>query len=72
MSGLLERWGVPPASLSITVDENTSLSLEAPVLRSLAKMGVGVALDDYGSDSTSLLRLRALPFTELRLDGRCV
>ena len=69
VSGLLERWGVPPASLSITVDENTSLSLEAPVLRSLAKMGVGVALDDYGSDSTSLLRLRALPFTELRLDG---
>ena len=69
VSGLLERWGVPPASLSITVDENTTLSLEAPVLRSLAKMGVGVALDDYGSDSTSLLRLRALPFTELRLDG---
>jgi diguanylate cyclase (GGDEF)-like protein len=69
VSGLLERWGVPPASLSITVDENTTLSLEAPVLRSLAKMGVGIALDDYGSDSTSLLRLRALPFTELRLDG---
>jgi len=39
VSGLLERWGVPPASLSITVDENTTLSLEAPVLRSLAKMG---------------------------------
>jgi len=68
VSGLLERWGVPPASLSITVDENTTLSMEAPVLQSLAKMGVGVALDDYGSDSTSLLRLRALPFTELRLD----
>jgi diguanylate cyclase (GGDEF)-like protein/PAS domain S-box-containing protein len=69
VSGLLERWGVPPASLSITVDENTTLSMEAPVLQSLAKMGVGVALDDYGSDSTSLLRLRALPFTELRLDA---
>jgi diguanylate cyclase (GGDEF)-like protein/PAS domain S-box-containing protein len=72
VSGLLERWGVPPASLSITVDENTTLSMEAPVLRSLAKMGVGVALDDYGSDSTSLLRLRALPFAELRLDGSLV
>ena len=72
VSGLLERWGVPPTSLSITVDENTTLSMEAPVLRSLAKMGVGVALDDYGSDSTSLLRLRALPFAELRLDGSLV
>ena len=72
VSGLLERWGVPPASLSITVDENTTLSMEAPVLQSLANMGVGVALDDYGSDSTSLLRLRALPFTELRLDGSLV
>ncbi len=72
VSGLLERWGVPPASLSITVDENTTLSMEAPVLQSLAKMGVGVALDNYGSDSTSLLRLRALPFTELRLDGSLV
>jgi diguanylate cyclase (GGDEF)-like protein/PAS domain S-box-containing protein len=72
VSGLLERWGVPPASLSITVDENTTLSMEAPVLQSRAKMGVGVALDNYGSDSTSLLRLRALPFTELRLDGSLV
>jgi diguanylate cyclase (GGDEF)-like protein/PAS domain S-box-containing protein len=70
--GLLERWTVPATALSITVDENTTLSLEAPVLRSLAEQGIGVALDDYGSDSASLLRLRSLPCTELRLDSSLV
>jgi diguanylate cyclase (GGDEF)-like protein/PAS domain S-box-containing protein len=72
VSALLERWTVPPASLAITVDENTALPMEAPVLHALAEKGVGVALDNYGSDSASLLRLRRLPFTELRLDGSLV
>jgi diguanylate cyclase (GGDEF)-like protein/PAS domain S-box-containing protein len=72
VAALMERWAVPPAALSITVDENTTLSLEAPVLRSLAEKGIGIALDGYGSDSTSLLRLRSLPFSELRLDRALV
>ena len=72
VSSLLERWTVPANSLSITVDENTTLSMAAPVLHALAEKGVGVALGDYGSDSASLLRLRGLPFTELRLDGSLV
>ena len=56
----------------ITVDENTTLSGDAPVLRALAEAGVGVGLDGYGSDSASLVRFRGLPFTELRLDGTLV
>jgi EAL domain-containing protein (putative c-di-GMP-specific phosphodiesterase class I) len=72
VSSLLERWTVPANSLSITVDENTTLSMAAPVLHALAENGVGVALGNYGSDSASLLRLRGLPFTELRLDGSLV
>jgi EAL domain-containing protein (putative c-di-GMP-specific phosphodiesterase class I) len=61
-----------PDQFVAAAEETEIISMEAPVLRSLAKMGVGVALDDYGSDSTSLLRLRALPFAELRLDGSLV
>jgi len=72
VSRLLERWSVPPAALSIAVDENTTLSGDAPVLRALAEAGVGVGLDGYGSDSASLVRFRGLPFTELRLDGTLV
>ena len=72
VSRLLERWSVPPAALSITVDENTTLSGDAPVLRALAEAGVGVGLDGYGSDSASLVRFRGLPFTELRLDRTLV
>lgn len=72
VSRLLERWSVPPAALSITVDENTTLSGDAPVLRALAEAGVGVGLDGYGSDSASLVRFRGLPFTELHLDRTLV
>ena len=72
VAALLEKWKVPATALSITVDENTTLSREVPVLASLAEKGIGVALDDYGSDSASLLRLRGLPVAELRLDGPLV
>jgi diguanylate cyclase (GGDEF)-like protein/PAS domain S-box-containing protein len=65
---LLQRWSVPASALSITVDENTTLSAEAPVLRALAEKGIGIALDGFGSDQTSLLRLRSLSISELRLD----
>ena len=72
VSRLLERWSVPPAALSIAVDENTTLSEGAPVLRALGEAGVGLGLDGYGSDSASLVRFRDLPFTELHLDGTLV
>ena len=72
VTSLLERWVVPASALSITIDENTALPVEAPVLHSLAEGGVGLALDRYGSGSASLLRLRGLPFAELRLEGSLV
>ena len=72
VGALLRRWSVPPTALVIHIDESTTLSLDAETLRSLAGSGVSLAVDNFGSDPTSLLRLRGLPFTELRLDPSLV
>ena len=39
-----------------------------PVLFELRALGVGLSLDDYGTGFTSLIRLRELPFTELKIE----
>ncbi|MGD0832876.1 MAG: EAL domain-containing protein [Candidatus Dormibacteria bacterium] len=68
VGALLRRWSVPPTALAIHIDESTTLSLDVETLNSLAGSGVSLAVDNFGSGPTSLLRLRGLPFTELRLD----
>ncbi|MGA8015072.1 MAG: EAL domain-containing protein [Candidatus Dormiibacterota bacterium] len=72
LGALLERWSVPATAVSVTIDENTSLAAETPVLGVLADSGHILGIDNYGSDSTSLLRLRGLPFSELGLDASVV
>ena len=42
------------------------------VLRSLASLGCGVALGDFGCGYSSLARLRGMPVTELRIAGPVV
>jgi EAL domain-containing protein (putative c-di-GMP-specific phosphodiesterase class I) len=37
-------------------------------LRSLRALGVGLSIDDYGTGYSSLMHLRRLPLTELKLD----
>jgi diguanylate cyclase (GGDEF)-like protein len=72
LAGLLERWRVPTSAVCVTIDENTRLPARSPVLQSLAEAGHVLAVDNYGSESSALLRLRDLPFTELRLDPALV
>jgi EAL domain-containing protein (putative c-di-GMP-specific phosphodiesterase class I) len=42
--------------------------LTEPVLRELSRLGVHLALDDFGSGHSSLARLRRLPFDVLKID----
>ena len=56
--------------LEIEVTETAILDIEEalPTLGRLAAMGVGVALDDFGSGYTSLHALRRLKFSTLKID----
>jgi diguanylate cyclase (GGDEF)-like protein len=67
----LERHKVEPRRLVIEMTE-TALLVDpagaASVLRVLARHGVRVSIDDFGSGQTSLSYLSTLPISELKID----
>jgi EAL domain-containing protein (putative c-di-GMP-specific phosphodiesterase class I) len=68
----LETSGLPPDRLEIELSE-TGLTdcLDEQLLRlaALRDLGVGVALDEFGTGAASLSLLRRLPLTTVKLDG---
>jgi EAL domain-containing protein (putative c-di-GMP-specific phosphodiesterase class I) len=64
------RAAYPLDRLEIEVTETAILdmALARPTLERLAALGVGVALDDFGSGYTSLHALRQLRFSTLKID----
>ena len=71
VTGVLERTGLPPHRLGIEVTERL-LGADMPqavgALRLLQVLGVGVYLDDFGTEYSSLARLRQLDFDVLKID----
>ena len=71
VNALLRLHGLAPSALMLEVTE--SLLMEdreraVSVLTRLRDVGVGVAIDDYGTGYSSLAYLAELPVTELKLD----
>jgi diguanylate cyclase (GGDEF)-like protein len=69
--GVLDRHQVTARQLDIEVTEravieNTALLDEAA--QRIARLGVGLSLDDFGTGFASLRRLRRLPLTEVKID----
>ncbi|MBA2529426.1 MAG: EAL domain-containing protein [Euzebyales bacterium] len=75
VAALLRRWSLPPSCLVMEVTER-SLASEprraGRALSELAAMGVGLAVDDFGTGSSSLALLRQLPVTELKIGASFV
>ena len=72
---LLQQHQVPPAELVIEVTEGlliTDRGSAASVLDRLARTGVRVAIDDYGTGYSNLVYLADLPVDELKLDRALV
>ena len=68
---LAEEEGVDPGDVVLEVAEldfQRHPSVPVEVLARLRLRGVGVSLDDFGTGSLSLDRLRYIPFTELKVD----
>ncbi|MEN9932390.1 MAG: hypothetical protein RIS17_963 [Pseudomonadota bacterium] len=66
----LQRAGLPPQRLALEVTESALMTDEAACLANLAELialGVGVAMDDFGSGFSSLGRLRRLPINALKI-----
>jgi EAL domain-containing protein (putative c-di-GMP-specific phosphodiesterase class I) len=72
---LLATCGIPPAALGLEVTETAILSdpdRAATMLEALHRMGVRIAIDDYGTGYSSLACLRDLPISELKVDREFV
>lgn len=74
VAGTLERHGLPAATLGI---ELTEAALEvgpahATAADELTRLGVGLALDDFGIGHSAMDRLVRLPLGELKIDRRFV
>jgi len=66
--------GVPPERLMLELTEGSTQEatrLMDTVSRFRLK-GIGISLDDFGTGYGSLVQLRGLPFTELKIDQRFV
>ncbi len=71
MGEFLASRGVAPEQLTLEIIETAAL--EDPrrtidILARLRLMGIGVALDDFGSGYSSLTQLYKLPFSEVKID----
>ncbi|GAA2359070.1 bifunctional diguanylate cyclase/phosphodiesterase [Dactylosporangium salmoneum] len=66
----LDTAGVAPDRLTIEITETTAVGLGDAVahLEVLRRLGVRIALDDFGTDQSSLTLLQDLPVDEIKLD----
>ena len=73
--GVCERTGLPPGRLQLEVTENAVLEPDddaLAVLEALAKAGVRIAVDDFGTGRANHSFLRRLPLHELKLAAEFV
>ena len=67
----LERANVQPHMLTIEITESVMIDDDdraRRVLESLARLGVQLSIDDFGTGHSSLINLRRLPLAELKVD----
>jgi EAL domain-containing protein (putative c-di-GMP-specific phosphodiesterase class I) len=70
-SAVLDSVAMPPTSLTLEITETQPIADMPAVVECLLhvrELGVGIAIDDFGSGHASLEQFRKLPATELKLD----
>lgn len=68
---LLDRHDLPSSELTLEVTESAavrSLQTAVDVLARLRLMQVSLSIDDFGTGHASIVKLRQLPFNELKID----
>lgn len=68
---MLEKTKVPPHSITLEVTENllfNDLTENIKKLNQLTKLGIQIAVDDFGIDYSSLHYIRYIPFNILKID----
>ncbi len=71
MAGVLERHAVPQGALGLEITESVAmhdLDATTSVLTRLRLKGFPVAIDDFGTGHSSLIALRRMPFSSVKID----
>jgi diguanylate cyclase (GGDEF)-like protein len=71
VAGILAETGLPPAALTMEVNEQVLVADDGPVVGQLAelhRMGVRLAIDDFGTGYASLAHLHQLPLDVIKID----
>jgi diguanylate cyclase (GGDEF)-like protein len=71
VADILSRSGLPPENLILEVTESTIMEhaeVFTPVLRELKKLGLRLAMDDFGTGHSSLSCLHRFPVDILKID----
>jgi diguanylate cyclase (GGDEF)-like protein len=75
IGGGLEAHGLEPADLMLEIGEGVLAGEPAQAIsaiRALAALGVAICIDDFGTASSSLVRLKRLPVSEVKVDASFV
>lgn len=67
---ILAEFELPPHCVAIEITETMAVrdSAAIEILERLARLGVGISIDDFGSGYSSLAYLKQLPVQELKID----
>ena len=68
---LISKYRVPPELLELEITEHMPMATEdflVEVFNNIAKLGVSLAIDDFGSGYSSLNILHTMPFDTLKID----
>ena len=75
ISGGLETHGLAPGDLMLEIGEGVLAgepTAAIAAVRALAALGVAICIDDFGTASSSLVRLKRLPVSEVKVDASFV
>ncbi len=68
---VMQRRGMPPGSLQVEITEREVMrdpEVSLRLIESIHKLGVRLAMDDFGTGASSLGCLRAYPFDTIKID----
>ena len=69
--GLFDEFGVEPGRVELEITETllvSNMADHARALQQLGELGCGIAVDDFGTSSSSLSYLRRLPIDTVKID----
>jgi diguanylate cyclase (GGDEF)-like protein len=71
IASILQETGLSPCDLELEITESAAMAESGTlqgVLNDLKKLGISISIDDFGTEYSSLNRLRELPIDRLKID----